>query len=91
MWRVVAEAFPQPRPIGGELGVAEPLEDLQHRRRMHRTTTRGEMQHTVELDHRRRSPLNSRLGVTMRTIDIGQQLPPPHTQPEILERHRSRA
>ena len=48
------------------------------------------MQHTVELDHRRRAPLDRGLGVTMGTVDIGQQLPPSHTQPEILERHRRR-
>ena len=47
------------------------------------------MQHTIEGDHRRRAPLDDNLSVAVSTVDISQQLPAPHTQPEILERHRS--
>ena len=64
-------------PVGAELGVAEPLEDLRHHRTLRQPTPGMQVDLLADLSDTRPAAFVGLFGAAVGAVEVGQHLPPP--------------
>ncbi len=75
--RRVAEAGERLVPVGAELGVAEPFEDLRHHRTLRQPTPTMQVDLFADFGDPRPATLMGRLGGLVGAVHVGEHLPAP--------------